>query len=705
MKKTLILLLWAFFLCQSSFSQAMLWFDEQFNDNQRAWWTGSNENSRASIANGTYTAEILQQNAGRYGFWPSSFYLDYGRDFTVEATLTHKAGVIDNGYGINIGVADINNLLSFGVSGNGHFRIVHYATGKTQTIQAWLKHEAIKPNGSANALKIKHAAGTYTFLINDREVAKTTAPLLTGGQVGVETNGQMQVEAADFRIWQHNTINLAPNVPKIIRKRDLGGNVNSEYAEKLPYISPDGKTLYFSIHGHPENTGGVTDTDEVWFSTAANDTLWGKRQNMGRPINNNLPNAVIAVTPDNNRMLLMNQYTAQGESAGSGISMAYRTAKGWAVPINVKIEDFYNRSPYNEYSLAADGKTLYMSLKRDDTKGEKDIYVCFLKNDSTWTAPKNLGPGINTFANDETPFIAADGVTLYYSTGGRAGYGSNDIYITRRLDDTWQNWSEPQNLGDQINTPGWDAYYTIPASGAYAFMCSSQNGAALNIVQLKLPEALKPKPVVLVYGKVLDTKTKQPLQADISYRNLVSNQEVGIANSSPVDGSYKIVLPAGQLYGFLARKAGYVAISENLDLKQLAAYREVERNLYLTPLEMGQVIRLNNVFFDSNKSELRAESKAELERLTEILSQNPGMRIELSGHTDNVGADESNRMLSQNRAESVRNRLVQNGATANLIVAKGYGETKPRATNNTEEGRQMNRCVEFTILDAGSAAK
>jgi outer membrane protein OmpA-like peptidoglycan-associated protein len=352
-----------------------------------------------------------------------------------------------------------------------------------------------------------------------------------------------------------------------------------------------------------------------------------------------------------------------------------------------------------EFCLAADGKTLLLSMQREESYGERDIYACFLRNDGTWTAPKNLGPNINTAADEGMPFLAADGKTLYFGSDGFSGYGSTDMFLTRRLDDSWEHWSEPQNLGPDFNTPEWDAYYTVPASGDYAYFVSRQASMGeADIFRAKLPASLRPSPVVLVSGKVYDAKSGKPLVADIHYEILPGGKDAGLAHSNPATGEYKITLPAGSMYGFRAEASGYVAVNENLDVKKITEYAEIQRDLKLVPVEVGQTVRLNNLFFDFNQSILKSESFAELDRLVELLKASPKMEVEIEGHSDNVGNDAANKKLSNDRAKAVRDYLVSKEISTKRLKTIGYGKTKPLASNDTEEGRQQNRRVEFTIL-------
>ncbi|MBS1537084.1 MAG: OmpA family protein [Bacteroidetes bacterium] len=495
------------------------------------------------------------------------------------------------------------------------------------------------------------------------------------------------------------TIRLASTVKFDSKPVNLGTAVNSKYSDALDAISPDGKTLFISRDKHPENIGGVDAGRDVWYSTLRSDGTWSTAVNIGRPINNDRNNYVNSITPDGNTLLLGNRYESDGSSAGSGVSMTHRTANGWSMPENLNIRNFENKSGHAEYALSPDGKALLCGIQTDDNYGSNDIYVSFLTESGEWTEPKNLGPTVNTIGDEIGPFLAADGVSLYYSTNGISGYGNNDLFLTRRLDDTWTKWSEPENLGEGINTPKFDAYYALAASGEYAYFSSSANSyGEEDIFKIELPKAVKPKPVVLVSGKVYNSKTKQPIEAAIKYEALPDGSNSGTARSNPSTGEYKIVLPAGKDFGFRAEAKNYYAISENLNTSKLTEYKEITKDLYLTPIEVGQTFRLNNIFFDFAKADLQPESFVELDRVVKFLSESPNIEIQLSGHTDNVGNDAANLTLSDNRAQSVLKYIISHGIASSRLTAKGFGKTKPVSTNDTDEGRQLNRRVEFTIV-------
>ncbi|MCC7301584.1 MAG: OmpA family protein [Bacteroidia bacterium] len=485
---------------------------------------------------------------------------------------------------------------------------------------------------------------------------------------------------------------IATDVNFVSQKENLGENVNSTYDELLPVISPDGKTLFICRDDDPKGKGG----QDIWVSELQPDGKWGKATNPGEPLNNSKPNFVCSVTPDGNKIIVGGVYQTEG---GKGISYSMKGSRGkFEMPSKLPIKNYYNKNDYNEYCMANSGKYILMTVERDDTYGDKDIYFSMLLDNGEWSEPVNIGNVVNTASGETSPFLAADDKTLYFSSAGHMGYGSNDIFMTRRLDDTWTNWSEPVNLGPAINTPEWDAYYTIPASGDYAYFTSSgKTIGGIDVFRVKLPKEIKPDPVALVSGKVYNQKTREPLKANISYILMENGKEVGVATTNPTDGSYMISLPFGKKYGFSASAPGFIAVNENLDLSDLKEYKEVTRDLYLVPIEVGQTVRLNNIFFESGKWDLLPESYMELDKLVKVMNENPTMEIEIEGHTDDVGSDAANLTLSRNRAKSVLDYLVSKGVNAARIKSNGFGETKPIADNKTDDGKALNRRVQFTI--------
>jgi outer membrane protein OmpA-like peptidoglycan-associated protein len=492
-------------------------------------------------------------------------------------------------------------------------------------------------------------------------------------------------------------INEAAEFDFNIVKENLGPKINSLYAELAPIISQDGKTLFFTRDGHPGNFG-IKKKQDVWFSKVNEKREFEEAVNIGKPINNDDGNFAISVSPDAQRLLLGNIYFPDSQLK-SGFSTSTFNGTQWSFPDSLIIKNYYNNFENGSYCLASNSKIFIMSIKRNDTYGKSDLYVSFLDSTGIWSEPVNLGKDINTAEDEISPFLASDDKTLYFSTPGRPGYGDYDMFVSRRIDSTWTHWTNPKNLGRKINTAGWDAYYTLTASGDYAYLVSSENSIGkADIFRIKIPEVIKPEPVLLVSGKVLNSKTNMPVEAKIRYETLPDGVEAGIAESNALTGEYTIVLPTGKKYGFLAEAKGFASINENLDLINLIEYKEMQKDLFLVPIEKGEIIRINNIFFNFGEILLLEDSYAELNRLVTLLNENPNMKIQINGHTDNIGNVQNNKKLSEQRSEAVKNYLLSKGISQERVITKGYGKLKPLENNDTEEGRQKNRRVEFEII-------
>ncbi len=504
---------------------------------------------------------------------------------------------------------------------------------------------------------------------------------------------------------KHFKIKVNPNdiVKSSMVATKLDTTVNSKYMEMGPLVSPDGKTLYFSRRYDPNAVGGKNDKEDIWFSNWNETTKsWGVAQNMGAPLNNEEPNFINSISPDGNTILLGNSYMPDGNME-DGVSMSTRTASGWSVPKRLQIEDDEkNVSKMANYFLSNSQKILLISNDRKgDSHGDRDIYVSFLVSDSLWTKPLNLGQVINTEGTEAAPFLASDDKTLYFTSDGLNGYGGSDIYMSRRLDNTWTKWSVPENLGPVVNTANDESFFNLNASADKVYFTSQASAEDdVDMYVLILPTFLKPLPVMLMSGRVIDSKTNKEIPgARIFFENLTTGTEVGFAHSNPSNGNYQIVLPSGSNYGYLAAMEGYISINDNVDLTNLKVYTEYRKDLYLTPIEVGQVIIINNVFFDFDKYELKKESFPELNRIVALLKKNTTMKIEIAANTDNVGTEQYNDKLSIKRAEAVQAYLIlKSGVDKSNIVMKHYGESNPAASNATVKGRQLNRRVEFKIL-------
>ena len=515
-------------------------------------------------------------------------------------------------------------------------------------------------------------------------------------------------------------------------KENLGNKVNSSYSEARPIISADGKILYFIVEGNPKNKSVGKYGQDVWFSELAEDGSWGQATQAGAPLNQvSRNNGVFWVSPEGNRVLLRGAYE-NGKYVGKGFSLSNKTESGWSAPQRLKIKGYEQMSQdaYSGATMANDGKTLFLYFSEEKNSNLNDIYVSLLNQDTDeWSAPIKLGDNINTVDYDEiSPFLAADGVTLYFSSDRPGGKGDHDIWMTRRTDNTWKHWSEPVNMGGDINSAAWDAYFSLDAKAEYGyFSTSTKLGEQTDLYKTKLSPDQKPESVVLIYGKVYNAVTKEPMDAKLFYDAIPGETPEGNAISN-TDGVYKVTIPYGKKYSLRASADKFFSVIDTMDFEKVGPYMEMHRDLYLTPVVTdsllnldsngnvirtdldsledidpskvveGQILASHDLLFDYAKSIIRSDSYKELDKIARLMKKNSKMVIELSAHTDAIGGYSANLKLSDDRANSARQYLLSKGIDGSRITAKGYGETTPVGDNTSEEGRQLNRRVEFRVL-------
>ena len=496
-------------------------------------------------------------------------------------------------------------------------------------------------------------------------------------------------------------IKIAEDAPKEVHRENLGKNINSRNHEFSPIVSLDGKTLFFTRNYLPkfwqQRILEENSDMDIWYSNKDNFGNWTKAKKMPFPVNDKEKNAIFSVSADGKEIFLLNNYN-KNSGRKNGISHSFLTMKGWSNPEEINFVKYENYSPYCDITLSPNGLVMVMSIKRPSTVGRRDLYVSFKKDKNLWTEPINMGRQINTVENDVSPFIAADGKTLYYSTQGFTGYGENDIYKSQRLDDTWLLWSEPENIGSAINTPEWDGYFTIPASGEYAYICSMNASKKEDIYRLELPKTAKPEPVAIITGNVLSTTDKKPVEAVLTMTPQNDKLKPEIKNYDPATGSFSFVVPLKEIYDFVPYAKGYLAINETVDLSKEISYREIKKDLYLMPLEIGNKGVLNSFTFEQGESKLQAPALKDLDRIAQAMLDFPTLEILFEGHTDNQGDFQLNLKLSEERIGEVKTYLISKGIPPERITTKGWGQTRPIASNATEEKRKLNRRVEFTIV-------
>ena len=373
---------------------------------------------------------------------------------------------------------------------------------------------------------------------------------------------------------------------------------------------------------------------------------------------------------------------------------------GWSKPFNIG-------GPVNtpgwesQPSISADSRTLYFVSTRNGGFGGYDIWKSELNTDGSWGVPLNLGPEINTSYDEQSPFIHPDDESLYFSSNGWPGLGNKDLFMSRKLfkDEVQTGWRKPQNLGYPINTFGEESGLSISSNGKLAFFSTNQKGGfgGLDIYSFELPEAMRPNIVTYVKGLVFDKVTKEILDAKVEIINLKDGKAIFDDVADPETGEFLATMMAGKSFGLNVSKDGYLFYSQNFTPDLNLINKPFILEIPLKKIEVGGLVILNNIFFESGKYNLLPESKTELQHLIGFMKENPSVSIEIGGHTDDVGDEKSNLELSENRARTVYDYLVSNLISANKISYKGYGEGLPLNDNSSEENRKNNRRTEFKI--------
>lgn len=615
------------------FSQNNIIFEENFDDNFLQWMHGENAEYKATVEDGHYKVAYKHERGAWY-FW-QSIPVHPDTSYYIESKITPFLESKQSVYGLIWGVRDLNNYNAFLMSNEGKTSVVVCRKGQLTKVVNWTQVGYYQSN-QVHTLAIRKNNGKLRYYLDGRLIMHTPVLPFHGDLLGFIITGKTRAHIDHLLVRQDRAINLVDNSLEGYERKNLGTNINSPYAELHPLITHDGQSLFVTRKGHPDNLGPEK-RDDAWVARKKPDGSWGLLQPLGAPFNNNNHNQVIAASPDNNTLLLGNTYLANGRSKGKGLSISHRQADGsWEVPKDVIIDNFYTHNPIHSIHLAASEQLLLLSLERNDSKGHLDLYVSFLQPNGHFSQPKNLGSTINTPYIDGTPFLAADGKTLYFSSAGHGGYGSTDIFVSRRLDDSWENWTTPQNLGPQINSNRWEAYYSTSAFGDRAYFVSTQGPdhvGAEDIYEIVPPISARPTPILMVKGKVFDAVTKLPLRAHIHYHNTSTEHNQGSALASGKEGTYQVVLSPEQNYEFLSYCEGYYPVTQTLEVGKIVHSTEKHITSYLPPIEVGQTIPLHQVVFDSSTHILDPSSNKAFKPLINIMRRYPAMHIAM--HSSN----------------------------------------------------------------------
>ncbi len=471
--------------------------------------------------------------------------------------------------------------------------------------------------------------------------------------------------------------------------RRLGPAVNSEYSEVHPLPGPGDSILFFTRKKHPDNYGKAN-LDDIWISRKRNGK-WQAAVNAGAPANSPGYNHLNAFSAKSQRA-----WCAGNMNGSSGSDQLYTLTwlgNGFSLPEAVRLRNFYNVSPNTSFHVSADEKVMILSLQRNDSRKSKDLYVSFAGPDAVWSEPKNISSPVNTVADEVTPFIDSKGEYLYFASRGHSGYGDFDLYRSKRLDDSWLRWSEPVNLGPEINTAGWETYFSLSDDGQTAYFVRYVKGFESDIFEITSPAAESDTGEVSIRIRTVDGESGRPLEALIVV--YVKGTTVG-----SIGNTFAFYTKLSELEKPLRIQASAEGYFTANSFWSEEMGNEITLALY--PLREGVVVPIEHIFFEANSSKLKEASFPALNELAAFLLKHEGLVVEIAGHTNNRCSSSYCLKLSEGRARAVVSYLVSQGVPSGQLRHKGYGKEQPIDSNETEAGRKRNQRVEVRILEAGS---
>lgn len=553
----------------------------------------------------------------------------------------------------------------------------------TEAIQYYEKSLALDEDFFPNTFLICGRLQLKLGLYEDAKVNFDKLAARDDVKIGIKSQAEHGSKTCDFAIDQ-----IAH--PKPFEYESMGDAINTEHSEYSPALTADESMIIFT-RLIPSDLTADGMQEDFFYSRKVGDT-WTKAIPMGNTLNSANNEGAHTISPDGQAFY----FTACNREGGKGSCDLYLSKPykgGWDYPINLKVLN--SPSWDSQPSIGPDGRTIYFASARG---GNMDIYTSYFGDNGRWSTPVPLPSNINTDRSEMAPFIHPDGQTLYFTSDGHLGMGGFDIFISRKTG--LNTWSDPINIGYPINSHRDEAFLFVSASGETAYFASDINGGTgMDIYTFPLYEEARPVAVTYLKGVVRDKENNNPLEASFELYELETGELITAATADE-NGSFLLCIPTDKDYGLSVSHTDYLFYSENFSLSgNHSKIDPVTKNILLQPISDKGTVVLKNIFFDTDKYELKSESFVELNKLYELMKTNTSLKIEIGGHTDNTGGVEHNRVLSENRAKAVYQFLIEKGIAANRMSYKGYGDTQPIDTNNTEEGRANNRRTEFKVVE------
>ncbi len=494
--------------------------------------------------------------------------------------------------------------------------------------------------------------------------------------------GQYRKSCYEFALLYQRT-HAAKNY--VFAPKNLGDSINSASGEYYPALTIDGTKMIFNKR---------IANDEDFYESNLINGVWSKAKPLTGKVNTNLNEGAQCISQDGQWIIFTGCNYPEGVGS-CDLYISYKTKNGWSEAENLGAivnTDFWESSP----SLSPDKRDLYFASATAGGFGGRDIWVTHRQTNGKWSRPENLGEAVNTSGDESCAFMHADNETLYFNSNGHPGYGSTDLFFAKKVSDS--TWQMAENLGYPINTIDDEGSLIIAADAKTAYYASdrSDSKGALDLYTFELREDVRPLKTLWVKGKVFDKKTLAGLPSSVELTDIKSRRLISKVQTDE-EGNYLTTLPAGKDYAFNVSRKGYLFYSDNFSISAKTD-SIFNKDIPLQPIVAGAAIVLKNIFFDTKKFILKPESITELDKVVQLLNENSKLKIQISGHTDNVGTAKDNAALSNNRAKAVMGYLLQKGIAVTRVTAKGFGSTKPIADNKTEIGKAQNRRTELSVV-------
>ncbi len=620
---------------------------------------------------------------------------------------------------------DSNNIRANFMYGVCHLELMHKRGGLEYLLKAYEADNNYDPEILYYIAESYHYGHQFEEAIEYYKMYKSKLKKQLKKKVVKKHEYEEKVHRLKRKIEEsHNGVELLKK-PIDVQIIDLGENINSEYPDYTPAVTSSENVMIYTSRRHG-STGNLLHADklhyeDIYISKKNKDGHWMKSENIGLTINTVSHDAVISISPKGDELFI---YKDKG---GGDIYESKQNFKGeWSEPVPLKAIN--TKDVENHITESADESYFVFSSNRKGGFGGLDLYLITRDKKGKWSEPINLGSSVNSAYDEDSPFLDKNG-DLYFSSRGHKGIGGFDIFKSFKNEKNGK-WSHPENIGYPINSADDDMYFILPGSGNIGYYSSyksttyggkdiykieMQQGDRVikgnnRQVYLQIHDLTIDKPqavestrheITIIHGFMTDVETKEPIHGRVSVMDSITGEVITETMSDSVSGEYSLLVSSGKTYAISIEKGKYMYSYDYVHLPENVNHdhEEYQEDVSLKHLTVGATAVLERIYFDFDRATLKEESYPELQRFAKVMKQFPTFKVEISGHTDNMGQEEYNKMLSQWRAQAVVDYLVNDGIDESRFTSKGYGMDKPITTNETFFGRQTNRRIEIQIVE------